>query len=67
MYTVLQLQLMEKKNYENQGNILTEDGLNFIKKARKNDLIILRGVKWYFSGVSASNKPSSTVIIKIKK
>jgi hypothetical protein len=56
-----------KEFYKNQGNVLTEDGLNFIKKARKNDLIILRDVKWFFIGVSASNKPSSTVIIKIIK
>ncbi len=56
-----------KEFYENQGNILTEDGLNFIEKARKNDLIILRNVKWYFSGVSASNKPSSSIVLKIIK
>jgi hypothetical protein len=56
-----------KEFYENQGNILTEDGLNFIEKARKNDLIILRNIKWYFSGVSASNKPSSSIVLKIIK
>lgn len=61
------IKISNKDDFYNEGNLITDEAINLLKKARKNDLIILRDVKWSFSGVSASNKPLSTVIIKIIK
>jgi len=55
------------KVYENVGNIFTDKAYDVLKKAKKNDLVIISDVRWFFSGVSQLNKPSSPVTIKIIK
>ena len=55
----------ENKFYVNKGDILSEEGFNFIKKANKKDIIKIIDVKWFFVGTTMSNKPSSKIKIKI--
>jgi len=55
------------KVYENVGNIFTDKAYDVLKKEKKNDLVIISDVRWFFSGVSQLNKPSSPVTIKIIK
>ena len=56
---------INEKDYINEGRIITDEVYNFIKKSKKNDIIIVTNVKWFFSGVTHLNKPSSSIIIKI--
>jgi hypothetical protein len=42
------LKIPNKEDYYNEGNILTEEAINLIKKARKKDNIIITNIKSFF-------------------
>ena len=58
---------VNEKEYQNEGGIIKDEVYNFIKKARKKDLIIITNVKWYFSGTSMLSKTPSSLVIKVIK
>jgi hypothetical protein len=53
--------------YENDENVLTKQGYDILMNTKRNDIILITGVRWVFSLVGCSNRPSSQVRIKIIK
>lgn len=50
-----------------KGNIITEEALNLIKKARRKDFIIISNMKGNYMGTNQNPKPISSIIFHIMK
>ena len=61
------IKIPNKDDFYNEGNLITDEVINLLKKARKKDNIIITNIKSFFSGTSQISKSSSSIVLKIIK
>ena len=61
------IKIPNKDDFYNEGNLITDEAINLLKKARKKDNIIITNIKSFFSGTSQISKSSSSIVLKIIK